>query len=197
MKHIALFARSRALHLLLRHFVASHPKRFYAREAARIVGYPMGAVQRHLIRLESEGILKSERVGPLKYYYLNEDHAYFPEIRSLVAKAARREQLEQALESLLKLLKTKYRPERVLLFGSLASGKITPNSDLDLLIIKKGLPRRYYDRVKQVAPLFSASPVGVDYLIWTPREWEKARRGNLFVENEILHKGEVVYERRR
>ena len=197
MKHLVLLGRSRVLRKLLQHFVAHHPARFYAREAARAVGCPIGAVQRHLIRLESEGFLRSERVGPLKYYALHEEHPYFFEIRSMIAKSARQEKLEETLAQLLQRLKTHYHPDRVVLFGSLASGKVTPESDLDLLLVKKGVPRRYYDRVKEVAPLIAESPVGVDFLIWTPEEWEKGKRENLFVQTEILQRGKVVYERSR
>jgi predicted nucleotidyltransferase len=34
----------------------------------------------------------------------------------------------------------KSKPEKIILFGSTASGKIKPNSDLDLCIIKQGNP---------------------------------------------------------
>ena len=45
--------------------------------------------------------------------------------------------IRKVIDEIVRKLKTKYRPERVILFGSFANGKPTKDSDIDLLIIKE------------------------------------------------------------
>lgn len=192
---VQFFGRSSVLRTLLRLFFSRPGERFYAREVERLTGEPMGALQRQLIRLEKEGLLKTERVGPLKYYSMNPDHPYLPELQSLILKGLRQERLKKNLKKILKTLKEKYHPEKVILYGSYATGKIHPDSDLDLLIVKKDVPDRYWDRINELSPIMPRRDVGVDYVIWKPEEIERAT-DNLFLHQEILGKGRVVYEKR-
>jgi len=58
----------------------------------------------------------------------------------------RLQQLEKNLIRILDALKAHYAPEQVIVFGSLASGNVTETSDLDLLIVVRGLPRSRFER---------------------------------------------------
>lgn len=103
-------------------------------------------------------------------------------------------QLEKALEQILHILITQYQPEKIILFGSMATGNVTEWSDLDLVIIKEtSLP--FLQRLKQVA-LLCLAPVSVNYFVYTPQEFEQmvAERHH-FICNEVLAKGKVLYER--
>lgn len=44
---------------------------------------------------------------------------------------------QREIKKIVKRLKEKYHPEKIYLFGSFVWGKFTPDSDVDLLIIKK------------------------------------------------------------
>ena len=190
-----LFVRSRTLRQLLSLFFSRPSDKFYLREIARLTGEPLGAVQRQLAALEKGGMLGSQRVGPLKYYSLRQDYPYREELQSLVAKESRRVLLEKNLRSIMRVLKEKYHPDKVILFGSYAGGKISPESDLDLLIIKENVPKRYWDRIKEIAPLLMGSEVGIDYTVWTPVEWKKGAQENQFMRQEILSKGKMLYDK--
>jgi len=48
----------------------------------------------------------------------------------------RKEALEKELHGIVATLVEKYKPEKIILFGSLATGKMHEWSDIDLLIIK-------------------------------------------------------------
>jgi hypothetical protein len=50
--------------------------------------------------------------------------------------------------------------------------------------------------LKEVA-LLCRAPVGVDYLVYTPQEFDRlaSDKGNPFFQHEILEKGQVLYER--
>jgi len=192
---LTLMGHSQILQQLLGLFFSNPASKYYLREIERLTKKPVGSLQRHLAQLEKEGVLKSWKEGPLKYFSLNLEYPYFSELKSVVLRELRRKELQKNLQKILKSLKEKYRPEKVILFGSLARGWVSPESDLDLLIIKHDVPKRYWDRVKELAPLLSNSDVGVDYVIWTPQELAEGIGTNLFLKKEMLSKGKVVYER--
>jgi len=104
----------------------------------------------------------------------------------------RKQRLEYNLKKIVASLKEKYHPEKIILFGSMASGNITETSDIDLLIIKE-TPKGFFDRLDEVA-LLCDYEVGIDFVVYTPEEYELACRENLFVREEIMKKGEVIYE---
>lgn len=106
--------------------------------------------------------------------------------------ANRRELLEAELNRCLALLAEQYRPQKVLLFGSLASGETGEWSDLDLVIIKE-TEKRFLDRTKEVMQLLRPR-IGVDILVYTPAEYERLSRERAFVRDEIAGKGKVLYE---
>ena len=108
-------------------------------------------------------------------------------------RAGRRRLLEAELQRYLALLRDHYRPERVLLFGSLAVGDTGEWSDIDLVIIKE-TNQRFLDRIKEVMQLLRPR-VGVDILVYTPAEFARLSQERAFVRDEIMGKGRVVYER--
>jgi predicted nucleotidyltransferase len=72
-----------------------------------------------------------------------------------------------------------YKPERIILFGSFACGKIKENSDVDLAVIKK-TKERFTTRLLKVAGMIKSS-LGTDILVYTPKEWnETLKRRKLF-----------------
>lgn len=107
----------------------------------------------------------------------------------------RKELLERELKNILETLITKYNPEKIFLFGSLAEGKIHEWSDIDLVIIKD-TNKRFMDRLKDVA-LMCDYNVGVDFFVYTPAEISDAINGeNDFIRDEVLKKGKLLYERK-
>ena len=48
--------------------------------------------------------------------------------------------LQSAIDSITAQLIEKYKPEKIILFGSAARGDAAPDSDVDLLIIKSDTP---------------------------------------------------------
>jgi len=85
-----------------------------------------------------------------------------------------------------------FRPQRIILFGSYAYGRPTKDSDVDLMVI---MPHRGRgaDQATRIR-LKVRAPFPMDLLVRSP---EKIRQrlawGDCFIE-EILEKGEVLYE---
>jgi len=111
------------------------------------------------------------------------------------AAAARAQLLQQELARFIEIVTQQLHPESIILFGSLATGQVEEWSDLDLVVIANtNLP--FYERIKRV--LQSVRPrAGMDVLIYTPAEWVAMANARPFIRDEILDKGQVVYERAR
>jgi predicted nucleotidyltransferase len=101
--------------------------------------------------------------------------------------------LEAELTRYVKQLQEVYHPERILLFGSLASGRVGEWSDIDLVIIKESR-QKFLDRIREVMHLLQPR-VGVDILVYTPEEFAQLSRERPFVREEVIAKGKVLYER--
>ena len=109
------------------------------------------------------------------------------------AAAARATLLRQELARFIEIVTQQMQPERIILFGSCATGQIGEWSDLDLVVIAPtDLP--FYERIKHI--LCSVRPqVGMDVLVYTPAEWAEMLSQRSFIQEEILNKGQVVYAR--
>jgi predicted nucleotidyltransferase len=100
--------------------------------------------------------------------------------------------LQSAIESITKQLIEKYKPEKIILFGSAAKGDAAPGSDADFLIIKSDTPSFSADRIMEVSSLIERD-VPVDFLIYRPEEFEKrVSIGDPFI-GLILKQGKVLY----
>ena len=85
-----------------------------------------------------------------------------------------------------------FRPEKIILFGSYAGGKPTPDSDVDLLVI---LPFRGNDtaRAIEIRSRFN-TPFPMDLLVRKPKFIaSRLRERDMFVET-VMTKGRVMYE---
>jgi len=86
-----------------------------------------------------------------------------------------------------------FKPERIILFGSYASGKATADSDVDLLVVMPFKGRSVKQAVK--IRLAVDSPFPLDILVRTPRQLtERLKLGDSFM-REVVHEGKVLYDR--
>jgi len=86
----------------------------------------------------------------------------------------------------------KYKPEKIILFGSVARGRITDDSDADFLIIKKETPYYGADRIRELSRMIKRG-IPVDFLVYRPDEFEKRlSMGDPFLK-AIIKEGTVLY----
>ena len=84
------------------------------------------------------------------------------------------------------------RPERVILFGSAARGEMGPNSDVDLLVVKRGK----FDQGRLTGDIYlSLHGIGqaVDVIVVTPEQVEQQRDKPWLVFAPALREGREVY----
>lgn len=84
-------------------------------------------------------------------------------------------------------------PEKIVLFGSYASGRPHKDSDVDLLIVMRS-KKRPVERAVDVWKSLNFYPFPMDILVRTPAEIRsRIRLGDPFYK-EVLEKGKVLYE---
>jgi predicted nucleotidyltransferase len=93
--------------------------------------YSEEGIRKVLRRLSRQGIVDAERVGNAYSYRLNRDHLAAGPLIEL-AQLPRR--LLQLLEE--RLASWSHRPRYAAIFGSAARGTMTPDSDLDLFLVR-------------------------------------------------------------
>ncbi len=86
-----------------------------------------------------------------------------------------------------------FSPQKVILFGSYASGNPGPDSDLDLLVVMPtDLPM--HKRAVPFHLLFRPKPCAMDILVYTPQEVAYWRGTANHIVTEALSSGKVIYE---
>ena len=96
------------------------------------------------------------------------------------------------LQEIVRRIVTAVRPEKIILFGSAALGKMGPNSDVDLLVIKRGKYHRRRVTGKIYRNMFGVGQA-VDVIVVTPEEVEKYRDTHCLVIKPALLEGKEVY----
>lgn len=172
-----LFA-SRTLARLLTVF-ASHPDAtYYQRELAELAGSGLYPVQRELARLTRAGLIERTPRGNRVYYRANVRHAAFGDLKPLVLKTFG---LGDALRAALAPLAA--RVYVALVFGSLARGEETSDSDIDLLLVGTVTSR---EAAAAIGPVGRAFGREANLAVYPPQEFRrKAGEGHRFV-TEIL-----------
>ena len=103
---------------------------FYTNEILRSTGMGVATIKRELDRMVAAGILTLRRQGNQHHYQANPDCPIYQELLSIVRKTfGVVDVLRQALDPLADRIDWGF------VFGSVASGKESANSDLDLMLI--------------------------------------------------------------
>jgi uncharacterized protein len=124
----ALFGATRQA--VLRTLFGHCDKRFYLRQIIRSVGLGSGTVQRELAGLTRAGIVTRTVEGAQNYYQANRECPVFDELRGLIRKTfGVADILQTALQPLGESVRLAF------LYGSLANGKETEASDIDVLVV--------------------------------------------------------------
>ena len=83
-------------------------------------------------------------------------------------------------------------PDRIILFGSAARGDMGPDSDMDLLVVKSGVPHRRR-LAQEIDHSLRGIRMPVDIVVVTPEEVEKYRDTVGPIIRPALREGKEVY----
>ena len=105
----------------------------------------------------------------------------------------RGKELTAELERILGILRNRVHPEKVILFGSLASGRLRPESDIDLLIVQNS-KEPIFERVKRLERVLERR-YAADLIVLTPQEVQTLLDTDNRYLKDIFSHGKVLYER--
>jgi len=178
-------ARVRVLSLLLR----ESDRSFYVREIVRLTGLQPRAVQRELERLTKNGLLLREPRGNQVHYRANKESPIFTDLRSLFLKTvALADPIREELAKLNGI-------EIAFIYGSIAAGVDTPESDIDLFVVGTV---KLSDLSPSLATLETVLGREINVSLFTPAELSERRAdGDPFVgavlsEEKILLIGDQI-----
>ena len=100
----------------------------------------------------------------------------------------------QVLREIVKRIVEAEHPERIVLFGSRARGTARPDSDFDLLVIKRSTQPRYR-RSAHLYTILADLPVEVEIMVYTPDETAEWKAVPEAFVTTAIREGKVLYER--
>ena len=104
-----------------------------------------------------------------------------------------KDQFDKEIQNIVNQLVRLYKPEKIILFGSLAKDQIKQGTDIDLFIIKSDVPELGVDRIRQLDALIKYK-LATDFIVYKPQELEqRLKLGDPFVKT-ILKEGKVLYD---
>ncbi len=158
---------------LFRLYFSQTNGRYYLRELERLLDEPVGNIRREILRWSKAGLFLRERVGNLTFYSLNKSFPLYEELKAIVSKTIG---IEHTLREGLKGIK---RIGIGIIYGSVASGEDTGNSDVDVLLI--GNPDMDH-LVKNIQEIEKEVGRDINYVLYTPEEYRlKKKAENTFI----------------
>jgi len=89
----------------------------------------------------------------------------------------------------------KFNPDKIILFGSYASGTPDNDSDIDLLVIQDtDLPR--HKRSFDIQKMLIGSMIPMDIFVYTNNEFEKEKNEKYSFLNSAIKTSKILYERK-
>lgn len=99
---------------------------------------------------------------------------------------------QEAIDEVVKQIVEKFKPQKIILFGSYARGNPRPESDVDLLVVME-TPLREVQQAIQICQQIEYR-FGLDLIVHTPKYLvERMKMGDWFL-RDIVKEGKVLYE---
>lgn len=131
--------RSKARTKILLLIFLNPDREYYLRELERLLGIPVNNVRREILKLASDNIIVSRKIGNIILYKVNQKNRLFNELKKIVLYSVG----VQAL--LIPLLKSNL-VRIAFIYGSYAKVNMSPESDIDLfMVVDNQFGDRNYD----------------------------------------------------
>src|SRR5437588_1911027 len=98
-----------------------------------------------------------------------------------------------AIRRFARRLGERFKPDRIVLFGSYAYGRLHAESDVDLLVIMPAANRKV--QAVRMSLAFEA-PFSLDLIVRTPEQLRRGLEEEDWFLREIVARGKVVYEKK-
>jgi len=158
---------------LFRLYFSQTNRRYYLRELERLLDEPVGNIRRELLRWSKAGLFLREKVGNLTYYSLNKSFPLYEELRTIVSKTIGIEYiLKEGLKGIESIV-------LAIIYGSVASGEDTGDSDIDVLLIGNPDMDELVNNVQEMEKELGRE---INYVLYTPEEFKRKKEArNIFI----------------
>jgi len=111
-----------------------------------------------------------------------------------MAKRPNQTTVHQHIDRIVNRVVRRFRPDRIILFGSQARGDAGPDSDIDLLVVMS-VEGSVSEKGLEISLALPVLPVAVDLIVTTPEafDWRKDVVGT--IEWPATREGKVLYAR--
>ena len=140
-------------------------EQFHVRQLERMTGVSAGSLHRELKAMAEAGLLLRERIGNQVSYQANTDCSIYEELATIFRKTMG---LTSILHDALSELDNKVKVAFV--FGSMASGRQTAGSDLDICVLGEASLREV---VKALSPIEETLQREINPVVMTPGKWSE------------------------
>ncbi len=106
----------------------------------------------------------------------------------------RKKVLDEAVERLCEYLAADPRVVRVLVFGSYATGRVGPKSDLDVIVVQESALSQITRTAELYVKLCERLGMAIDLIVYTPAEFEHLSKTRNFVIQAVAQ-GRWIYAR--
>lgn len=157
------FITSKTKRKLLKLFVLHPEKSFYVREIEKLIQEPIAAVRRELGYLEKAGFLRSRNEGNLKYFKVNKDFPIYPELRKIIySTIGFGDYLKEKLHKFDSI-------DLAFIYGSVARGDESIESDIDLLLVGNADQRNFH---KSISDIEKETGREINFTLMTKQEFD-------------------------
>jgi len=155
---------------LLKKLLLNPESEYYLRELSSGLGYNTMAVRQELKNLVSTGLVAVRSSGNRKYFRINSSHLLFQELKSMIVKTAGiRDILLEHLTSEEEHISISF------IYGSIASGTETSESDVDLFVIGDISPRVLSSSIRRASDEIGRE---INYYVMTVEEFSTKLKDN-------------------
>ncbi|MDT8309939.1 MAG: nucleotidyltransferase domain-containing protein [Methylophaga sp.] len=137
---------------------------FYTNEILRLTGMGVATIKRELDRMHKAGILTLQKIGNQHHYQANPQCPIYHELIGIIKKTV-------GLVDLLRLALTPLveKIDYAFVYGSVAGGKETADSDIDLMIVGEV---GFAEIISLLYPIQESAGREINPKIYHPDEWQ-------------------------
>ncbi len=145
-------------------------EKFHVRQLERMTGVSAGSLHRELKAMAESGLLLREKIGNQVFYQANTDCSIYEELAAIFRKTVG---LTSLLQDALSGLGDKI--QIAFVFGSMASGRQTAGSDLDICVLG-GVSM--LEVVRALSPVQETLQREINPVVMTPKKFSDLSRKN-------------------
>ncbi|MBF0317470.1 MAG: nucleotidyltransferase domain-containing protein [Nitrospirae bacterium] len=102
--------------------------------------------------------------------------------------------VDDVLKKIVDVITRDFQPDKIILFGSVARGDNTPESDYDICVIKEGVKYRR-ELTQEIYKSLCGTSASVDVIVETPERFDELKDNPYLIYKNISEEGKLLYEK--